>query len=40
MKVIRYLFALLRIKVTKDYGMCHDAKSAKKCIKEYYFGSK
>lgn len=38
MKLIRYIIAIIRIKITKDYGMCSDEESARKCIKEYYFG--
>lgn len=38
MKFIRYLIAIIRIKITKDYGMCSTEESARKCIREYYLG--
>lgn len=39
MKLIKYIIAILRVKITKDYGMCCDEQRAKECIREYYFGN-
>jgi len=37
MNLVKYLLALLRITVTRDYGMCCSREQAKKQIRRYYF---
>ena len=36
MNVLGYLLALLRISITRDYGMCCDKKHAKDQLKKFY----
>lgn len=33
----RWIFSVIYIKVTKDYGMCCDEQNAIECSWDYYF---